>query len=164
MTAIEMNFDGLIGPSHHFAGLAFGNLASSRFAHRPSSPKQGALQGLEKMKLLHQLGVPQGILPPLRRPNFAILEQLGFRGSRAEVIQQAAQYDKALLASCYSASCMWTANAATVTTSADSHDHRVHLTPANLISQFHRSIEPADTADMLKAVFANPQLFCHHPS
>ncbi len=164
MKSIEVNFDGLIGPSHNFAGLAFGNLASTHWAHRPSSPKQGALQGLEKMKLLHDLGVPQGILPPLRRPDFNTLFKLGFKGSKADVIDQAAQYDMALLASCYSASCMWTANAATVSTSADSQDRKVHFTPANLISQFHRSIETADTATMLQAVFKDPQLFCHHPS
>ncbi|MFO6421961.1 N-succinylarginine dihydrolase [Motilimonas sp. KMU-193] len=164
MESVEVNFDGLIGPSHNFAGLAFGNLASTRFAHRPSSPKQGALQGLEKMKLLHQLGVPQGILPPLRRPDFNTLKQLGFSGTHKDIIEQAAATDMALLASCYSASSMWTANAATVTPSVDSQDNRVHFTAANLISQFHRSIEPPATTKMLKAVFGDPRYFCHHPS
>jgi len=44
----EVNFDGLIGPTHHYGGLASGNLASSRNALRKSNPREAALQGLEK--------------------------------------------------------------------------------------------------------------------
>ena len=162
MKTVEMNFDGLIGPTHNYAGLAFGNLASSAAAQQKSSPKQGALQGLEKMFLLHKLGVPQGILPPLQRPHLSTLKQLGFNGNKTNIINQVARVNPALLASCYSASSMWSANAATVSASSDTDDHKVHFTPANLVSQFHRSIEPSDTATMLKAVFPDPAFFTHH--
>ncbi|MDO6525877.1 N-succinylarginine dihydrolase [Motilimonas sp. 1_MG-2023] len=164
MKTVEMNFDGLIGPTHNYAGLAFGNLASTAAAQHTSSPKQGALQGLEKMRLLHQLGVPQGILPPLQRPYFPTLKQLGFSGTKSNIIKQVANTNPTLLASCYSASSMWVANAATVSASQDCQDGKLHFTPANLISQFHRSIEPHDTAAMLKAVFAHTDYFVHHPA
>ena len=50
---------------------------------------------------------------------------------------------------------MWAANAATVSPAADTADGRVHLTPANLVSQFHRSIEPPGTAAVLARIFAD---------
>jgi succinylarginine dihydrolase len=58
---------------------------------------------------------------------------------------------------------MWAANAATVCPSADSSDGKVHFTPANLRSNFHRAIEAPTTARILNAVFADPERFVHHP-
>jgi succinylarginine dihydrolase len=57
---------------------------------------------------------------------------------------------------------MWAANAATVSPSADTADRRVHFTPANLVTQFHRSLEPQTTAAVLKAIFADERHFAHH--
>jgi succinylarginine dihydrolase len=57
---------------------------------------------------------------------------------------------------------MWAANAATVSPSADSADGKVHFTPANLKSNFHRAIEAPTTARVLKAVFADAEHFVHH--
>lgn len=57
---------------------------------------------------------------------------------------------------------MWTANAATVSPSADCKDGRLHFTPANLVNRFHRSIEHATTGRILKATFANQECFAHH--
>ena len=48
----EMNFDGLIGPTHNYSGLSDGNIASLKNSKQPSNPKKAALQGLKKMKLL----------------------------------------------------------------------------------------------------------------
>ncbi|HCF78969.1 MAG TPA: succinylarginine dihydrolase, partial [Glaciecola sp.] len=52
MQHVEMNFDGLVGPTHNYAGLSYGNVASVNNAKGVSHPKQAALQGLIKMKTL----------------------------------------------------------------------------------------------------------------
>jgi succinylarginine dihydrolase len=161
MNAYEVNFDGIIGPTHNYAGLSFGNLASEKNRGSVSSPKAAALQGLAKMHRLHAMGVKQGVLPPQPRPVFSFLRQIGFDGSEAHIIDQAAAHPQ-LLANAYSASAMWAANAATVTPSADAQDGRVHFTPANLATTLHRSLEPAGTAQVLRQIFANPTWFVHH--
>jgi succinylarginine dihydrolase len=160
--AREANFDGLVGPTHNYGGLSYGNVASSSNSARPSNPKQAAQQGLQKMKSLHDMGMIQGVLAPQSRPDLSILRRLGFTGTDSQVIQQAAKKDPALLASCYSASSMWTANAATVSPSADCSDGRLHFTPANLVNRFHRSIEHETTGRILQATFANEDRFAHH--
>jgi len=163
MSAREWNFDGLVGPTHNYAGLSPGNLASSRSAGSRSHPRAAALQGLGKMALLHGLGVPQAVLPPQPRPDLGWLRRLGFDGSAARVVERAARDAPRLLAAAYSASSMWAANAATVVPSADAADGRVHVIPANLTSERHRSLEPPHTARMLGAVLPDPERFVHHP-
>ncbi|MBS97817.1 MAG: N-succinylarginine dihydrolase [Oceanospirillaceae bacterium] len=163
MGAREVNFDGLVGPTHNYAGLSYGNRASSQHRHQASNPKEAALQGLLKMSRLMELSLIQGILPPHPRPDLKALRQLGFCGSDQRVLQEAASDAPELLAGCYSASAMWAANAATVSPSADSADGRVHFSPANLISNFHRSLEAAFTGELLKATFPDPDYFAHHP-
>lgn len=153
MSAIEVNLDGLVGPTHNYAGLSHGNVASEKFAKSVSSPKQAALQGVRKMKFVHDLGLPQLVMPPQRRPAMGVLKQLGY-DSLADV-------PTLLLNQVFSASCMWTANAATVCPSADSADGKVHFTPANLISNFHRYIEVDATAKHLKQIFKGEN-FVHH--
>ena len=160
--AREANFDGLVGPTHNYGGLSYGNVASSSNSARPSNPKQAAQQGLQKMKSLHDMGMIQGVLAPQSRPDLHTLRRLGFAGSDSQVVQQAAKKDPALLASCYSASSMWTANAATVSPSADCSDGRLHFTSANLVNRFHRSIEHETTGRILQATFANEDRFAHH--
>ncbi|EAR54684.1 hypothetical succinylarginine dihydrolase [Photobacterium sp. SKA34] len=162
MKAFEANFDGLVGPTHNYSGLAYGNLASAKNSAKASNPKQAAKQGLEKMKTLADLGLVQGIIAPQERPDIATLRSLGFSGSDQNIIQLAAKHSPKLLTSCYSASSMWTANAATVSPSADTLDKRVHFTPANLVNQFHRSIEHVTTGKILKAMFSSEQHFHHH--
>lgn len=158
----EVNFDGLIGPTHNYAGLALGNVASAKNAGAASNPRAAALQGLAKMRALIGLGCIQGFLPPLKRPNLAILRGLGFTGSDRQVIEKCASAAPGLLANVYSASSMWTANAATVAPSPDTPDGRVHFTPANLASNFHRAIEADETARVLKHIFSDPLHFAHH--
>lgn len=162
MKAFEANFDGLVGPTHNYSGLAYGNLASAKNSAKASNPKQAAKQGLAKMKSLADLGLVQGIIAPQERPDIATLRSLGFSGSDKNIIQQVAKHNPKLLASCYSASSMWTANAATVSPSADTVDKRVHFTPANLVNQFHRSIEHVTTGNILKAMFSSEVHFHHH--
>ncbi|MBU3019732.1 N-succinylarginine dihydrolase [Paraglaciecola agarilytica] len=162
MKQFEVNFDGLVGPTHNYAGLSYGNVASLNNASAESSPKQAAKQGLKKMKALADLGMIQGVLAPQARPDVDALRRLGFYGSDANVLQQAAKQAPAIFQACCSASSMWTANAATVSPSADTADGTVHFTPANLTSKYHRSLEPQVTGNILKATFANPNHFSHH--
>ena len=120
------------------------------------------MQGLAKMKRLADLGLTQAVLPPQERPDVLALRRLGFTGDDARVLETAGREDPVLLAACSSASGMWAANAATVSPSADTQDGRVHFTPANLLTQFHRSLEPQTTAAALKAIFRDESAFCHH--
>lgn len=158
----ELNLDGIVGPTHNYAGLSFGNVASAANEGLESSPRAAALQGLEKMAFVASLGIEQGYLPPHERPHVPSLRRLGFTGSDVEVIARAAREDPLLLTRCASASAMWVANAATVAPASDCADGRTHLTPANLRSMFHRSIEPPVTARILKAVLPDPARFVHH--
>lgn len=160
--AVEVNFDGLVGPTHHYAGLGVGNLASQRHRHEVSNPRAAALEGLAKMRLLAELGIPQGVLPPQERPLIAALRSLGFDGNDDTVLSRAIREAPELLAACASTSSMWAANAATVSPSADTADGRVHISPANLVSQFHRSLEAAATTAILRQIFADPARFVVH--
>ncbi len=162
MKAVEANFDGLVGPTHNYSGLSVGNIASKNNKSGASNPKQAVKQGLKKMKALHDMGFVQGVLAPQERPDIHTLRRLGFFGSDGEVLQKSHQYSPQLLAACSSASSMWTANAGTVSPSADTVDGKVHFTPANLINKFHRSIEDEVTGNILKATFADEKHFAHH--
>lgn len=164
MTACEANFDGLVGPTHNYAGLSWGNVASQTNVEGESNPREAALQGLKKIKDLADRGFVQGVLPPHERPHLPTLRALGFRGNDAEVLEQVARQAPQLLAAVSSASNMWTANAATVSPSADTCDGKVHFTPANLNSKFHRSIEHGTTSRILQRIFPDPQHFIHHPA
>ena len=59
MNYFEVNFDGLVGPNHNYAGLAEGNLASAANSKNTAYPKKAALQGLSKMKRVHDFGFKQ---------------------------------------------------------------------------------------------------------
>ncbi|MGA7817925.1 N-succinylarginine dihydrolase [Caballeronia sp.] len=163
MQAFEANFDGLVGPTHNYAGLSFGNVASRNNEKSAANPKAAAKQGLRKMKRLADLGFHQGVLPPLERPSLKLLRNVGFTGTDAAVIERAAAEAPALLAAASSASAMWTANAATVSPSADTSDGRVHFTPANLSAKLHRAIEHEETRRSLSAIFSDEARFrIHH--
>ncbi len=162
MNAFEANFDGLVGPTHNYGGLSRGNVASESNTNDVSNPRQAALQGLAKMKALADCGFRQGVLPPQERPDVAVLRRLGFAGSDADVIRAAAASAPGLLPQVASAASMWTANAATVSPSADTKDGRVHFTPANLNNKFHRAIEHSTTVRILRAIFPEGRHFAHH--
>lgn len=158
----EINFDGIPGPTHNYAGLAEGNVAAQKHAREVANPREAALQGLAKMRALAARGFAHGVLPPHERPAVAALRGLGFAGSDADVVARAAREAPQLLAACSSAAAMWTANAATVSPSADTRDGRVHFTPANLVSHFHRSLEAPTTTRLLRSIFADPRRFAVH--
>ena len=161
-SALEANADGLIGPTHSYAGLSPGNLASSLNAGEASNPRAAVLQGLDKMKRLADLGLPQFVLPPHERPHIPFLRSLGFTGSDGEVLAAAWTSAPTFAAAACSASPMWAANAATVTPSADAADGRVHFTPANLVTNLHRSLEAPQTRRALDALFPDPARFAVH--
>ena len=163
MTTIEINFDGLIGPMHNYAGLSPGNIASASNAGAISQPRAAALQGLAKMKRLMDLGLAQGFIPPPRRPALAALRGLGFDGDDKAVLTRAAAEDPVLFNNACSASAMWAANAATVIAGADSGDGRVHFVTANLATMLHRSVEAPDTYRMLRSMFRDERHFAVHP-
>lgn len=150
----EINFDGLIGPSHNYAGLSLGNLASARNAGAASAPRDAALQGLEKMRANLRLGLVQGLLLPHDRPDRAWLAALGTTPEAA---------DPDLLANALSASAMWAANAATVSPAPDAVDGRCHLSVANLVTMPHRSHEWPGTLRQLHLAFADPAFAVHGP-
>jgi succinylarginine dihydrolase len=162
MKVYEVNFDGLIGPTHNYSGLSYGNIASISNQGIVSSPQDAALQGLNKMKFLHDLGIKQGILPPHERPHIDTLKRLGINGSLSDILKEASEKHPHLFACISSSAAMWTANAATITPSTDSFDGKVHFTAANLSSKFHRSIEAPITSKVLQHIFADSALFTHH--
>ncbi len=150
----EINFDGIIGPSHNYAGLSLGNLASAKNAGGTSQPRAAALQGVEKMRANLRLGLHQGFFMPQNRPDAAWLAQLGTRVEDA---------DERLLANALSASSMWAANAATVSPAPDTRDGKCHLSVANLVTMPHRSHEWQGTLAQLKLAFAHPAFAVHGP-
>ena len=153
MSAREANYDGLIGPTHNYGGLSAGNLASASNAGLIARPREAALQGLAKMKLMHDKGLVQGVLPPQARPDLTQLRLMGWTGTDEQVLQNAWRDDARLVRNFMSASSMWSANAATVSPSADCKDGRLHFTSANLSTMLHRSIEHEQTQRALSAAF-----------
>lgn len=162
MSFVEINFDGLIGPTHNYGGLSLGNVASATNAGGVSRPRAAALQGLGKMRALMELGLHQGFLLPHERPNAAWLRRLGFAGDDAAVCAAAWRADPVLFANACSASSMWTANAGTVSPAPDTGDGRTHMTVANLSSMLHRSIEAQETGRQLRTIFADASRFAIH--
>ncbi len=153
MTMLEINFDGLIGPSHNYAGLSLGNLASARNAGAVSHPRAAALQGIDKMRANIRLGLTQGLFLPQWRPDAAWLAQLG---------TDVAQAEPHIRAAAMSASSMWAANAATVSPAPDTADGRTHLTVANLVTMPHRSHEWPQTLAQLRLAFSDARAFTVH--
>ncbi|MEO6224806.1 MAG: N-succinylarginine dihydrolase [Sphingomicrobium sp.] len=153
MPLIEINFDGIVGPSHNYAGLSLGNLASARNALHLSEPRAAALQGIDKMRANLALGLAQGLFVPHPRPNHRWLAELGTALAGAS---------PTLAANAMSASAMWAANAATVSPAPDTADGKCHLTVANLRTMPHRSHEWPATLAQLRLAFGNSAHFQVH--
>jgi len=154
MPLVEINFDGIIGPSHNYAGLSFGNVASMGHGGEVSEPRAAALQGVDKMRSNLALGLDQGIFLPHPRPDRAWLERLGTTIEEAEPL---------LAANAMSASPMWAANAATVSPAPDTADGKCHLTVANLRTMPHRSHEWPATLKQLELAFGDSSFAVHGP-
>ena len=153
MALVEINFDGIVGPSHNYAGLSLGNLASTRNAYQVSHPRAAALEGIAKMRANLGLGLAQGIFLPHPRPNHEWLAALG---------TTIADADPPLVAAAMSASAMLAANAATVSPAPDTRDGKCHLTVANLRTMPHRSHEWPATLAQLRLAFGGSAGFAVH--
>ncbi|OWK31169.1 N-succinylarginine dihydrolase [Sphingomonas dokdonensis] len=150
----EINFDGIVGPSHNYAGLSPGNLAATRSAGATAHPRAAALQGVAKMRANLALGLAQGVLLPHPRPDHDWLAALHTDYAAAPAH---------LKARAFSASPMWAANAATVSPAPDTADGRCHLTVANLVTMPHRSHEWPATLAQLQLAFAHEGFAVHPP-
>jgi succinylarginine dihydrolase len=153
MALAEINFDGIVGPSHNYAGLSFGNLAATANKGSDAFPRAAALQGIGKMRHNLRLGLAQGVFLPHARPNRDWLARLGATVEGAP---------DPLGPAAFSASAMWAANAATVSPAADAADGRCHLTVANLGTMAHRSHEWPGTLAQLHLAFADDDHFAVH--
>ncbi len=152
MRPVEVNFDGIVGPTHNYAGLSLGNLAATKNAGAPAFPRAAALEGVAKMRACVRLGLVQGILLPHPRPNRRWLAELGTDPAHAGRLWPSAA----------SASAMWVANAATVSPAPDTADGRCHLSVANLVTMPHRSHEWPETLRQLRLAFADERHFTVH--
>lgn len=161
-SAEEINFDGLVGPTHNYAGLSEGNLASERNRDTVARPRAAALQGLAKMQRLRALGLTQGVLPPHERPNVGWLRALGFAGSDGEVWERAWRSEPTIARAALASSAMWAANAATVSPSADCAGGRLHTSVANLQTMLHRMLEADQTERTLRRLMPDEQRFAIH--
>jgi len=150
----EINFDGIVGPSHNYAGLSLGNLASTKNAGAVSQPRAAALQGIDKMRANLALGLAQGIFLPQPRPDRRWLAELGATIESADAV---------LAANAMSASSMWAANAATVSPAPDTADGKCHLTVANLKTMPHRSHEWPATLAQVRVAFRGDAFAVHGP-
>lgn len=159
---IEVNFDGIVGPTHNYAGLSIGNRASFANAGAVSSPRLAAFQGVGKMRRMLAMGLGQGVFLPHARPNTDWLRTLGFNGSDTETLASAWMSDRALVANAMSASAMWTANAATVSPAPDTRDGLCHISVANLSTMPHRASEAGQTERQLRLAFPDPRFFRIH--
>jgi len=158
----EIDIDGLIGPTHHYGGLGVGNLASLAHRDQVSNPRQAALEGLAKAKLVSELGIPQFVWLPPHRPNRELLQAVGFSGPLNEQIAAAYQAAPRILSAAFSSAFMWAANSATVTPAADARDGRYHFTPANLISSLHRASEANERKLEIANIFSIPHWHLLH--
>jgi succinylarginine dihydrolase len=152
---VEINLDGLIGPTHHFGGLGVENKASEQSQFQSSNPRGAALEGLNKMELVAGLGVPQFYLPPPSRPAWDWLATLGFRGTPRDILKRCYEEAPRLLSAAFSSSFMWTANAATFAASCDSDSGDAVFKVANLSANLHRSIEATEREAQLRLMFRN---------
>jgi succinylarginine dihydrolase len=162
--AEEINFDGMVGPTHNYAGLSEGNLASARNRDTIARPRDAALQGLAKMRRLAAMGLPQGVLPPHERPNISWLRTLGFAGSDRDVWSRAWESEPVIARAALASSAMWAANAATISPSADCADGRVHASVANLQTMLHRLLEAEQTERTLRRLMPDETRFAVHPA
>jgi succinylarginine dihydrolase len=149
----QVEFNGLPGPTHSFAGLAAGNLASSKSEGDTSNPRLAFKQALAKAGAIREAGAESAIILPNRRPNLRLLREAGFSGNDQQVIEQAADQAPYLLKAAFSSASMWTANAATVAPGTDTEDGVTRILPANLAFNLHRQQEGADTTAILRQIF-----------
>ena len=162
MKTQDANFDGLVGLTHNYSGLSQADQQDGPNKDRVAHPRQAALESLNKMRGLMNLGLRQGVLPPHERPAIGFLRDLGFSGSDHRIWEkawtQAPRYARAAAAS----ASMWASNSATVSPSADCANGLLHISVANLNAALHRSIEAEASERVLRRIFADETAFRVH--
>lgn len=158
----EINIDALVGPTHHFGGLGVGNLASQKHAYRTSRPRDAALEGLRKAAGVARLGVPQYLFLPPPRPLLDSLRELGFMVDSADQLAEVFETAPQIFSAAFSSAFMWAANSATVSSSCDTRDGCLHISPANLISSWHRATEATERRGDIQQLFCNIEKFVLH--
>jgi len=161
VTETILQIEGLVGPTHHYAGLGSGNLASATHANQVASPKQAALQSLEKMRWLSDQGAEVVVMPPQCRPRLDIPTRLGMTRGVQETLTELAESSPTLLRAIWSASSMWAANSATTTLTQEGH---LHITPANLLGSMHRVIEAQESFNYFSQLFTKYDDVSVHPA
>ena len=147
---IDVNFDGIPGPTHNYAGLARGNLAAEKQRAATSRIRaKPRCRGSRKCARSPQRGYAAGRAAAARaarssarcaRSAFPAATPTSSRAPRATRRRCSPRARRPRRCG--------SANAATVSPSADTADGRVHFTPANLVAHFHRSLEaPTTTRD-----------------
>jgi succinylarginine dihydrolase len=104
-TTREFNFDGIVGPTHNYSGLSYGNIASTSHKNVPSHPRAAALQGLEN-EAARALGIGQAFLPPPAVRASVSCDTWASTGPTPSH-RKAAAADATLVAIAFSASNMW---------------------------------------------------------
>ncbi len=115
-----VNFDGIPGPTHNYAGLARGNLAAERNARTGREPARGCAAGTRQGARARGPRLRAGRAAAARASRHRTRCARSASPARdADIVARAATDAPQLLAACSSAAAMWTANAATVSPSAD---------------------------------------------
>lgn len=165
---LQIHFDGLVGPTHHYGGLSSGNLASIENKGNVSYPREAFLQGLKKASFIFsQTGTAQGLLPPQDRPALRILRNYyGWNGNDEALLVKLSNHP-ILLQRLTNSAFMWAANSATTAPSCDTLDGKLHIVPANLFAKAHRSFESLFSYRLFKVICSsleeNDQAIVHLP-
>ena len=82
--AFEVRHSGIVGPTHNWQERHSATSLRPSMEGRVSSPRQAALQGLEKAWALHEMGLKQGLS---RLPNVHIFPRSGRWGSAGRILR-----------------------------------------------------------------------------
>jgi len=127
-----------------------------------SYPQQAALQALEKMKVAHELGAKQILIPPLPQPALSIISALNYSGSWKNKLKKAIQDLPSLIHDMISPvlPSMW----GVFTSSCDSSDQRLHITPSHLAANHGKLFESTCLSVIFSHIFAKiPYCKIHKP-
>ena len=139
----QVFIDCMPGPTNHFGGHAFGNMASMTAKGQHSNPKKAALEWIEKINKLKKIGAYQLILPPHRRP--------------------LAHYLKHPQLNELSSGFIWMANAGHFIPNSDTSKRYHQFIPANMNATYHRKYEHMFNTYWIKQILKNIPHQLHGP-
>tara|TARA_A100001015_G_C14947736_1_gene695383 strand:- start:25 stop:858 length:834 start_codon:yes stop_codon:yes gene_type:complete len=136
----QVFIDCMPGPTNHFGGHSFGNVASMKSKGSIINPKKAALEWLEKVKLIHNLGANQCVFPPHRRP---LLKK------------------KQINLNSLSSAFIWMANCGHFLPAIDSSEGVHQFIPANLKFSNHRNKEYRFHSYWMNKLTTNQNIMFH---